>query len=113
MSLEGYTVTHKAFGVGQVLRSDEHYITVRFSEKEKTFVYPDVFNGFMTISDDTANNVIHEDLKRSGEEAALAEENRRREVERQKACGVVIPGFRPPVDHEPTFAASQEDGEGN
>ncbi len=109
MSLEGYTVTHKAFGEGQVLRSDERYITVRFATMEKTFVYPDVFRGFMTIADDGVNEVIRADLQKSEAAAAIAEENRRREVERQKACGVVIPGFRPPVDHEQAYTPVSED----
>ncbi len=109
MSLEGYIVTHKAFGQGTVLRSSDRYITVRFSEVEKTFVYPDVFKGFMTIADAGANDVISADLQRATEATARAEETRRLERERQKACGVVIPGFRPPVDHEAAYTSTPDD----
>ncbi len=104
MCLEGYTVTHKAFGEGKILSASDRYITVRFTGVEKTFVYPDAFKGFMTIADEEAMNAIREDLQRSDAESARIEENRRREREMQRAKGVVIPGYQPPADPDSRFA---------
>ncbi len=104
MSLEGYLVTHKAFGEGRVLRADDRYITVRFADVEKTFVYPDAFKGFMTISDEEANAAILADLQRSDEKNARSRENRQRQIEMQKQRGVVIPGGRPLSERESTYS---------
>ncbi len=104
MSLDGYIVTHKAFGEGRILHAGAGHITVRFAETEKTFVYPDAFKSFMTIADEEANRVIREDLQKSDEATAREEESRRRERERQKARGVVIPGGRPLSERESTYS---------
>ncbi len=104
MCLEGFTVTHEAFGQGQVLSADEHYITVRFAGMDKTFVYPDAFKAFMTITDEEAMSAVRADLQRSDEEHARKEEIRRRERESERAKGVVVPGYQPPQDASSPFA---------
>ncbi len=103
MCLEGYTVTHKAFGEGQILCANDRYITVRFAGMEKTFVYPDAFKGFMTIADEAVMSTIRADLQKSAEETARVEDRRRREREMQKSKGVVIPGYQPVSNSESPF----------
>ncbi len=104
MCLEGYTVTHKAFGEGQVLCVSDRYITVRFAGMDKTFVYPDAFKGYMVVNDEAAMQEVQADLQRSDEETARVEETRRLERERQRSKGVVIPGYQPPVEAQSPFA---------
>lgn len=51
---ENCAVTHKAFGAGIVLSADETHIRIRFSDQEqseKTFLYPDAFETFLTLTD--------------------------------------------------------------
>ncbi len=109
MCLDGYTVTHKAFGEGQVLCSSDRYITVRFASAEKTFVYPDAFKGFMTIADEKVMDAIRADLERSDAETARAEEKRRHEREMQKSKGVVIPGYQMVNTTESPFSAASDE----
>ncbi len=109
MCLEGYTVTHKAFGEGQILCASDRYITVRFAGMEKTFVYPDAFKGFMTIADEAVMNEIRADLEKSAEASAIAEDRRRREREMQRSKGVVIPGYQPVTVNESPFHTVPDD----
>lgn len=46
----GDSVTHKSFGMGEVMSIDEKFIFVRFSDIEKKFLFPDAFEkGYLTI----------------------------------------------------------------
>ena len=40
VALEGLEVTHKVFGNGIVEKVKDKYVTVRFANLNKTFVYP-------------------------------------------------------------------------
>ncbi len=108
MCLEGYTVTHKAFGEGRVLSANDHYITVRFAETDKTFVYPDAFKSFMTIADEEAMMAIRADLQHADEETARREESRRREREMQRGKGVVLSGYRTQVEDNSSYQPSED-----
>ncbi len=92
MILNGYPVKHKTFGDGVVLYHGGHYITVEFSFGEKTFVYPDVFNGFLTIDDGPMEEMIAADLKKQAEEKAKHQAKRDLEKQNQMAKGVVVAG---------------------
>jgi len=43
MVFENLQVKHKAFGLGTVVNYNGKYITVKFPNAEKVFVYPDAF----------------------------------------------------------------------
>lgn len=73
-------VNHKTFGQGTVVSVEGKYITVRFSDTygDKTFVYPDVFDGYLTYEDESLQKEISETInikkeKRKQEEAAKEE----------------------------------------
>ena len=88
MNLVGYQVTHKAFGEGVVTRWDSKYVTVRFANMEKTFVYPTAFNGFMTLTEEAAMEEIRADIA-----AAQAAKRRRTKAVRRSVrdkCAVVL-----------------------
>ena len=92
VALEGLEVTHKRFGNGIVERVSEKYVTVRFANLQKTFVYPDAFAGFLQAVYETVSTAIAEDIAvaRAKKEAHDAELEREREV--QMRSGVVIAG---------------------
>lgn len=94
MNLLGYQVAHKAFGEGVITKWDEKYVTVRFATAEKTFVYPNAFNGYMTLLDPTIMMAIQEDINASLARQSAASASKERERERQMRSGIVIPGSR-------------------
>ena len=114
VALEGLEVTHKVFGNGIVEKVKDKYVTVRFANLNKTFVYPDAFNGFLQAADETVAAQIAEDLaevqaKRAAHEAELAKE---REV--QMRAGTVIAGAQslttePATDYTPVPEDGAED----
>ena len=65
-------VTHKTFGQGTVVSVEGKYITVRFSDTygEKTFVYPDVFDGYLTYEEESLQKKISETINIKKEKAA-------------------------------------------
>lgn len=92
MSFENLEVLHKAFGKGTVVASDGHYITVKFENTQKVFVYPDIFEKFLTLADGSVSQEIAEDLRLS--KAAKQKELDRKNEENLRAMtrGIVIPG---------------------
>ena len=92
MSFENLEVLHKAFGKGTVVASNGQYITVKFEAVQKVFVYPDIFEKFLTLADGTVSQEILEDLNLS--KAAKQKELDRKNEENLRAMtrGIVIPG---------------------
>lgn len=93
-------VKHKKFGIGTIVAKDGNYIRVKFESAEKSFVYPDAFEKFLTLADDTVPDEILADLAVSNDRknrirAAKDEENRR-----SMTHGIVIPGKEGTPDSE-------------
>lgn len=101
MVLENLQVKHKAFGVGCIVESQGKYIKVKFDVGEKTFVYPDIFEKFLTLADGSVSEEISSDLlaaKRRKDEI-IAKKNE--ENLRAMTKGIVIPGKEfSPLDGE-------------
>ncbi len=104
MNLLGYSVAHKAFGEGVIIKWDEKYVTVRFATQEKTFVYPNAFNGYMTLLDPAIMTAIQEDINAAVARQNAASEHKARERERQMRSGIVIPGSRAAAGHHEGIA---------
>ncbi len=92
MVLENLQVKHKAFGIGTVISTQGQYFTVKFDSAEKIFVYPDIFEKFLTLSDGTVSEEIISDLKFSKEKKQRIIDNKREENVRSMIKGIVIPG---------------------
>ena len=107
MNLVGYQVTHKAFGEGVVTRWDSKYVTVRFANMEKTFVYPTAFNGFMTLTEEAAMEEIRADIAAAQAAKTAQDQSRAQERERQMRSGIVIPGSKAPVEHRSGFRSDE------
>ncbi len=92
MTLDNLAVKHKSFGDGVVTAVRGKYMTVKFSAAEKTFVYPDAFESFLTLSNGLVTDEIIEDIKRSKEAKQQIINKKNEENLRAMTRGIVIPG---------------------
>ena len=92
MVLENLAVQHKAFGQGVIVEARGKYIKVKFEQTEKTFVYPDIFEKFLTLGDGTVSDEIISDLNvaKNNKQAIIDQKNE--ENRRAMEHGIVIPG---------------------
>ena len=92
MSLINLEVMHKSFGLGTIISQNGKYITVKFENTQKIFVYPDIFEKFLTLADGTISEQIEKDLADS--KAAKQKEIDKKNEENLRAMthGIVIPG---------------------
>jgi hypothetical protein len=63
MGLLNMKVSHKTFGDGIIIDKDSSYITVKFSEGEKKFIYHNAFDGYLSTKDKDFNNKIREEIE--------------------------------------------------
>lgn len=92
MILENLQVRHKAFGEGVVVATSGKYFTVKFDAVEKVFVYPDIFDRFLTLIDGTVSDEIKADLKAVNEAKQQIQNKKDEENLRAMTRGIVIPG---------------------
>ena len=92
MILENLEVQHKSFGAGVVVACNGKYFTVKFAGAEKTFVYPDIFEKFLTLADGTVSEEILNDLRDAKAAKQKILDNKYEENLRAMTKGIVIPG---------------------
>ena len=92
MVLENLEVKHKAFGVGCVVSVKGQYFTVKFDAVEKVFVYPDIFEKFLTLADGTVSDEIKNDIEVSKAAKQKIIDSKNEENFRAMTRGIVIPG---------------------
>ena len=92
MCSDNLVVNHKSFGLGTVVSAQGKYITVRFENAQKVFVYPDVFDGFLTLADGTVPEDILVDIASSKRAKQLIIDRKNEENLRAMTKGIVIPG---------------------
>lgn len=85
-------VLHKAFGKGTVVSMNGKYFTVQFDSAQKTFVYPDAFEKFLTLADGSTSEVIDTDLQTVKAEKQKEIDKKNEENRRAMTHGIVIPG---------------------
>ena len=111
VTLEGLEVVHKVFGNGIVEKVSNQYVTVRFANLQKVFVYPDAFEVFLSAVDEAVSRDIAADL-------AAAKENRKaHDEEIEKAREVSMRGQvsagpeepQPTTDYTPLPEDSSEE----
>ena len=103
MVFENLEVLHKSFGKGTVVTKNGQYITVKFDAVQKIFVYPDIFEKFLTLADGTVSDEILADLKATNEAKQKVLNNKVEENFRAMTRGIVIPGkenLNPELDEE-------------
>ncbi len=92
MVFENLEVQHKAFGPGKISAKNGQYITVKFENCEKIFVYPDIFEKFLTLSDGMVSDEINADLIASKAAKQKIIDKKNEENVRAMTRGIVIPG---------------------
>ena len=92
MVFENLGVVHKSFGNGVIVEKVGKYITVKFASAEKKFVYPDVFDGFLTLADGTINEEILSDIEEVKKAKQIIIDKKNEENFRAMTRGIVIPG---------------------
>ena len=92
MSFDNLVVNHKSFGMGTVVSMQGKYITVKFENTQKIFVYPDVFDGFLTLVDGTVPQDIMLDIATSKRAKQVILDKKKEENLRAMTKGIVIPG---------------------
>ena len=92
MVLDNIEVNHKSFGKGIVVASSEKYITVNFEKCQKIFVYPDVFEKFLTLADGTVPEAIVCDIENVKRKKQMIIDKKNEENIRAMTKGIVIPG---------------------
>ena len=92
MVLDNLEVRHKAFGDGVIISASGQYFTVKFSSCEKVFVYPDIFEKFLTLGDGTVSEDILRDIEASKAAKQVILDKKNEENLRAMTRGIVIPG---------------------
>ena len=92
MLLENLEVLHKSFGKGIVTSVNGRYFTVKFESVQKTFVYPDIFEKFLTLSDGSISDEILADLNSANAQKQKELDRKNEENLRAMTRGIVIPG---------------------
>lgn len=92
MLSEATKVKHKVFGDGVVTAVNGKYFTAAFAKTEKIFVYPDVFERFLTLEDGSLSAEILADLEALHASKKQIIEEKHKENERAMMRGIVIPG---------------------
>lgn len=105
MLLLNVEVLHKSFGKGTVVDVNGKYFTVKFDTVQKIFVYPDIFEKFLTLADGSVSEEILEDLNRSKALKQKELDKKNEENLRAMTRGIVIPG-------KENLNAESEDEEG-
>jgi len=64
MNLIDKQVTHKSFGIGTIVEQVDSYIKVDFNLGNKSFIFPDAFESYLTLKNETSNNLVKEILEK-------------------------------------------------
>ena len=92
MLLEKMEVLHKSFGKGTVVATNGQYFTVKFDTAQKIFVYPDIFEKFLTLADGSVSEEILHDLSCAKARKQMEIDKKNEENLRAMTRGIVIPG---------------------
>ena len=112
MVFENLEVLHKSFGRGTIVAKNGQYITVKFDAVQKVFVYPDIFEKFLTFPDGTVSDEIKEDIRVSNEAKQKVLNTKVEENLRAMTRGIVIPGkenLNPELDDEDSRKNTEND----
>ena len=92
MVFENLEVLHGKFGKGVILSKNDKYINDKFENCEKTFVYPDAFEKFLTLADGTVSDDIKQEIASSNDRKQEIIKKKNEENLRSMTHGIVIPG---------------------
>ena len=96
--LIGKTVWHKSFGQGRIVCVDGSYLTIRFADKERRFVFPLAFECYLSTDDQDLRLEIEKAILSFRIEREKREAKEKKERAQLSRSGSVIPGRR--IDEE-------------
>lgn len=85
-------VKHNTFGKGAIVDCQGKYMKVKFANVEKTFVYPDAFEKFLTLADGTVSSEILADIEEVNKQKKALLDKKNEEQLHTMTYGIVIPG---------------------
>ncbi len=88
-------VKHSTFGIGSIVDLQGKYMKIKFASTEKTFVYPDAFEKFLTLADGTVSSDILADLAEVNKQKQAIIDKKNEEQLHTMTHGIVIPGKEP------------------
>lgn len=100
MVLDNLQVKHKVFGIGTVVSTNGKYMTIRFDGADKSFVYPDSFEKYLTLADGTISDEILADLALVSAEKQRILNKKIEENLHSMKHGIVIPGKETSFDSD-------------
>lgn len=100
MVFQNTKVTHKTFGEGIVTNHEGNYINVSFGGTVKKFVYPDAFDKFLTVDDESILSAIKVDIDASKKAKQVIIDKKKEENYRAMTRGIVIPGKEATTENE-------------
>ncbi|AXH99152.1 malate synthase [Sporosarcina sp. PTS2304] len=83
MKLLNEKVTHNVFGTGNIVEQEDAVIVVDFTDHTKKFVYPDAFEKFITLENETLAKSLEEVFVQKKEDEKVAEQQRQEEKKSQ------------------------------
>ncbi len=92
MISQNVEVKHCKFGIGSVVELQGKYMKVKFAAVEKTFVYPDAFEKFLTLADGTVSSDILADIDEVNRQKQALLDKKNEEKLHTMTHGIVIPG---------------------
>lgn len=92
MISQNETVKHTTYGIGTIVACQGKYMKIKFANVEKTFVYPDAFEKFLTLADGTVSSDILADIERINAEKREFLAKKTEERIHTMTHGIVIPG---------------------
>ena len=86
MNLIDKKVTHKRFGIGNIVKQDDTSIEIHFESENKKFVYPDVFGQHLELHDQNDAKSIEEILQKKEDEQKEVElkKEEAKQIQRKK-----------------------------
>ena len=98
MVLDNLQVKHNVFGLGTVVATDGKYMSIQFDGVQKSFVYPDSFEKYLTLADGTVSEEILRDLALVSAEKQRIINKKIEENLHSMKHGIVIPGKETSLD---------------
>lgn len=84
LNLVNEEITHNVFGEGNIVEQEDSIITVAFEDDTRRFVYPDVFEQFITLNDPSAAESLEKIITKKEKKAAVLEEKREEQRRQQE-----------------------------
>lgn len=89
MDLIGQIVIHNSFGEGKIIKQQDNYLIIQFTQGEKRFLYPTSFINFLKAKDEEINIQIQKEIEVLKQKNRMKEEYQKvNEIQKQTLTNV-------------------------